>query len=454
MTQVQNALTLRRRVLDAAGWSLAGYALSQTIRFGSNLLMTRLLAPEMFGVMAVAFMLLAGLAMFSDVGLRQNVVQSRRGTDAAFLNTAWTVQIVRGALIALAALGASLFLFAANRLGMLPAHSAYAAAGLPQVIAALSAVAVISGFDSTKVFEASRGLSLGRVTQLEILSQLIGLAGMLAWAAVDRSIWALVAGAVGSALARALLSHAWLPGTANAWQWEAPALREILRLGKWIFASSILGFLVNQGDRLILGGLLGAAELGVYAIAFLIFNSVEMVLMRIIDGVAYPAMSEVARLRPASLKAAYYRFHVPIASFTYFCAGGLMAGGAELIALLYDRRYGEAGWMLEVLAVALLTAPFRFAALNFLALGMARAHTAIVAIRAIALFALVPAGFHLFGLHGALWGIVAAYFSAIPPVVFQQVRHGLFDLRRELFVLPAIPAGLVLGRVVVTALAQ
>ena len=74
------------------------------IRFGSNLVMTRLLVPQMFGVMAIATVIMVGLAMFSDLGLRQSIVQSRRGSDPVFLNTAWSVQIVRGLILWLFAL--------------------------------------------------------------------------------------------------------------------------------------------------------------------------------------------------------------------------------------------------------------------------------------------------------------------------------------------------------------
>src|SRR5258708_13138289 len=87
-------IALRQRVMKAGVWSIAGYGINLAIRFGTNLLMTRVLAPEMFGVMAVASMIMVGLSMFSDIGLRQNVIQSSRGNDPSFLNTAWSMQII------------------------------------------------------------------------------------------------------------------------------------------------------------------------------------------------------------------------------------------------------------------------------------------------------------------------------------------------------------------------
>ena len=207
---VSEKISLRTRVLNAGAWSLAGFALSTIVRFGSNLLMTRLLAPEMFGVLAIASTVMVGLAMFSDLGVKQSIVQSKRGREAAFLNTAWSIQILRGILLWLVGLGVSLDPLA-GRLEAIPLGSVYAAPSLPYVIGVLSLSAAIGGFDSTKMIEASRGLFVSRIIKIEISSQICGLAAMIAWVSVDRSIWALVMGSLCSTLARVVLGHSLLP---------------------------------------------------------------------------------------------------------------------------------------------------------------------------------------------------------------------------------------------------
>jgi O-antigen/teichoic acid export membrane protein len=433
---------LRARVLRAGGWTVAGFTVGQAIRFAGNLVMTRLLVPEMFGVMAIAMMLMYGLALFSDVGLRQSVVQSRRGQEAAFLNTAWAIQIARGFVIWGAALALALgFVFF-----KMPEGSVYADPSLPAVIALLALSAIIGGFESTRLHEASRMLSLARVTQVELAAQLVGLAGMIAWALVDRSIWALVAGALCAAGLRTLLSHVWLPGAPNRWRWDSAAAREILAVGRWILVASVLGFLVNSADRLILGALVESAVLGVYAIAFLLFSAVEQVLAKIVGDVSFPALSEVARERPAALRSAYYRFHLAVGLPACFAAGLLVAAAEPLVAVLYDPRYAEAGWMLQTLAIALVTLPFRVATQCFVVLGEPAQMSAICAIRLVALGAAVPLGWHFFGLPGALWAIVLSYFSTLPTTLAFVVRHRLFDLRQELALIPAFLAGLGAGQ--------
>lgn len=445
-------ISLRHRVLKAGVWSLSGFALSSVLRLGSNLLMTRLLAPEMFGVIALAFTMIMGLSMFSDFGLKQNVVYSQRGHDASFLNTAWILQASRGILLWGAACILCVTLVIATHLNLVPLSSVYAAPSLPYVLAALSFSAVISGLESTKFLEGSRSVLLGKITTIEIISQIAGLLGMLIWVLVDRSVWALVAGALTSSLVRTLLSHTWLPGIRNRWQWDKEAAHEIVHYGKWILLASVLGFLVNSGDRLILGGLVDSTTLGLYSIATLIAGSLEGLLSKIMSDVAFPAFSEVVRDRITDLKKNYYRILFVLASASYFASGFLMSSGQSLINLLYDRRYEGAGWMLTILAANLMAVPFRLSTQSFLALGLPKLQSYTIVIRLCSLFLLTPIAFNYYGFGGALAAIVFSHFSYLPMIIFFNARNQLFDLSRELYLLLWVPLGLAVGKIVAVTL--
>jgi O-antigen/teichoic acid export membrane protein len=439
-------LPLKRRILSAGSWSLAGAAISYPISLGSNLLLTRLLVPKMFGVMAIATLVLTALTMFSDFGLVQNIVQSRRGSDPVYLNTAWAIQIIRGMLLWLLGVCVALLVFAGGHAGLWPEASVYADPYLPYVIAVISISMVIDGFQSTKSFEASRHLSLGRLTMMRIMAQILGLICMIGWIfLINRSIWALVAGVICSRLLTTLLSHTWLPGVVNRWHWDQPAFQEIVRFGKWIFLASILGFVANNADRILLAGFVNSAVLGIYSIASLIIGAIMQILITVFSQVSYPALSEVARERPRELKRSLYRLHTLTASFTYFCSGLLVVSGNTLIVLLYDPRYAEAGWMLQILAVGLLKIPFNLAMSGLLARGLAKYFTSLVAFH-VATIVLIPLGFHFFGLPGALWGVVASQLSNVPAIIYFQIKYELFDLSKELILLPVFFAGIVLAK--------
>ena len=182
-------------------------------------------------------------------------------------------------------------------------------------------------------------------------------------------------------------------------------------------------------------------------IAILLFSSVEQVLVKFIGDVSFHELSEVASVRPAALRSVYYRFHLAVGLPACLAAGLLVACAEPLVALLYDARYAEAGWMLRILAVALVTLPYRVATQCFLVLGEPQQMSRICLIRLAALCVLTPAGFHFFGLAGALWAIVLSYFSTLPTTLAFVVRHGLFDAKKELLLLPPFLAGLALSYV-------
>lgn len=437
--------SLKSRVFRAGRWTLAGFFFRNGIRFGSSLLMTRLLIPEMFGVMAIASLVLAGLAMFSDLGLRQSVVQSKRGEEALFLNTVWIVQIFRGFLLWFIACILSLAIVMANSLGVIEAGSVYATAELPFVIVVVSVGVMFSGFESTKVFEANRHLLLDRLIKIDITTQLASFLCMLAWVAFERTIWALVAGSVISSLLRAIFSHTHLVGTNNRWQWDSAAFREIASFGKWVFTSSIFSFFANNGDRILLGALVNSTVLGTYAIAFLIYEAIEQLFTRILFDVSFPALSQIVRERRNELKNTYYKFHLPIASLAYFVSGALMMAGPDLINVLYDERYQDAGWMLSILAIAIINIPTRLADQSFLALGMPKLLSNITMLRLFALYTFVPVGFYNFGLVGAIFGVTFSQFLRWPIIIFYGKKLTLLDMRRELVALPFLPIGVLAG---------
>jgi len=426
---------LRTRILRASAWTMTGHIGSQILRLSSNLIMTRLLVPEMFGVMVLANVILIGLQLFSDLGLGQGIVQSRRGNDPSYLNTVWTAQIIRGVVLWLLALGIGFALYLLAESRWLPTGSVYADPILPYVIAVLSFSALIGGFVSTRLVTANRNLTMGRITLIELISQASALV----------SIWALVVGSLAASTLKVILSHAILPGEKNTLHWDPEAFHEILGFGKWIFLTSILGFLAANGDRLLLGGLTDPATLGLYAIAFFIVSALQEISSKLISYVAFPALSEVARERPEDLKRIYYQFRLPVDVFILLATGALFSAGHLLTDFLYDDRYLRAGHMIEILCIGMFEVRFTLAVQCFMAKGKSQLLVPLILIRLLALFGLMPLAYNLYGLDGALWVAGGSALFALPLTIYFKIQNGLFDLKRELAVLPMLGIGYALG---------
>lgn len=437
--------TLTQKALGAGGWSMLGQVISQVARLGGNLVMTRLLVPEMFGIAAIAVMVPVVLALLSDIGLGQNIVQSRRGEDPLFLDTAWVVQIVRGGVLWLMALAVSFALQLASQWGLFPVDSVYASPILPVVVAVSSFSVVIAGFASTRMATALRRFEQKRYIQIELASQLAGILVMFSIGIAFHSIWALVAAGLVSSLISTLLSHFWMGGHPNRFRWDKSALRELVGFGKWIFISSAVYVLAVNGDRILLGGFVDARMLGLYVIAASMIGALEGAFGRLLNVVCLPVFSEIARNDESRLRAAYYKMRVPGDLALLFAGGLLYACGHLLIDLLYDQRYVAAGAMLQILALSLVVVRYGVAHQIYLALGLPRNLAIINGVRLFSLYALVPALYYLAGLQAAIWAIALHGIPTVMVIFAMNAKLGLNDFRRETLVLVAVPAGYFCG---------
>ena len=445
MSSSTSTSSLRDRVLRAGGWTIAGYFVALLIRVCSSLVMTRLLAPEMFGLMAIVYVVMTGLALFSDLGLGQIVVQSPRGQEPDFLNTVWAVQIVRGALMCLTGLLFSAALPFIAHSQSLAANSVYANPLLPLVIAIFMSSALIGGFESTKSALARRTLAMATPIKIGIVCQVFSVIVMITWAALEPSIWALVAGSIVGAFLQVVLSHILLPGPDNRWAWDASAFKEIVTFGKWIIPSSVFAFFIMNGDRLLLGGLVNAELLGLYSIAFLLSGALQSLIHYLMGIVAFPALSEVARDSPAQLKATYYKFRVPFDVAMLSVSGILFTFGSTLIRMLYDTRYSGAGPIVEILALGMISARYYLMISCYNALGKTKINTITTAIQTLVFYVFVPVAYWRYQFEGAVWAIALCPLLSLPVIFYFKRKYQLLDVRKELLVLPSFVVGAIAG---------
>ena len=443
-----NKQVVKRTVLSAGAWTIGGFVLSQILRFGGNLLLTRLLMPEYFGIMGIVTVVIVGLTMFSDLGLLQSVVQSRKGETSEYLNTAWTIQIIRGVV-----LGLLMILIAAGiQLGIdqdvLRNEMVYGNPLLPSVLLVLSIVPVLNGFESSKLFLANRKLDLKPITIIEVSSQFIGLCLMVLLALYSPTIWSLVSGVIVSAMLKTIFSHIFLKGEKNVFLLERQSVKDIISYGKWVLLGSISGFLLSQGDRLLLGGLIDAKSLGVYTIAYFLASAVLLGFARLNRTVFFPALSEVAREQNSRLKEYYYRIRAKTDILIFLVAGTLFMTGQSIIDLLYDERYTDAGWMLEILAVSVLGVASVVAEQIFLATGNSKWMSLTSIAQLLFLYVGVPTAHLLWGLHGAVWVIALAFVPKYLISLFFLKRLEVFSLVKEVRFFPLIIIGLGIGFIV------
>lgn len=318
---------------------LLGHGSSQVIRLISNLVLTRLLVPDVFGLMALLNLLMAGLEMFSDLGIGPCIIQNRKGDDPRFLNTAFTVQIIRGAGLWLAtcliAYPFSRFYNQPQLIGLIP-------------VAAL--VVIINGFASTSIWTLTRQVRLGKVVALRVISSLTGVTTTIIWALIEPSVWAIIAGNLVAAGVTSLFSH-FLISEKNHLGWAKDALHSLWMFGSAIFLSSATWFMAGQAESLILGKYISIAQLGVFSIALLLAESVATALREVINRVIFPTVSNTLRVDRNRALQQYRKVRLIIVLITVPMALFLILGSDMIVSILLDKRYSEAGWMLQILTI-------------------------------------------------------------------------------------------------------
>ena len=408
---------MKARAIRSAALSIGAFGGSQIIRLGSNLILTRLLFPEAFGLMALMQVFIFGLEQFADMGIHPAIIQSKRGDDRAFLNTAWSFQVVRGVILWLMACALTV-----------PLAKFYEQDALIPILPILALSTVLSGLKSTKMATANRHLLMGRYTLVELSSQIIGTIFMIILAFWLRSVWALVFGSLMIFALQTLFSHLLIPGENDKVQFEREAGWEIFHFGKFIFISTIAGFFVKQGDRLVLGKYVTLEELAIFTIAFM-FGSLSLMLnFQVNSRVIMPLYKQ----RPPAESASNY-YQTGRARVILVC--GFMAisaviglGGEWLIETLYDPRYHAAGPMLVLLSIAIIPNIIIDGSKEiFLANGDSRNFTIFVVISATVRMILLLVFIQNFGIVGAIVAPFLVEFVTYPLLVYLIRRyHGWY----------------------------
>lgn len=437
--------SLRQRTLIAGGWSFVGQLLSLAIRFCGSLILTRIFDPATFGIVAIAVTVHLFVYLISDFGIRPAVIQSRNADDPVFLNTAWTLQIVRGVAIWGIALFVAVALWLAQWHGLAPSGSVYSNPQLPFIIGAIAFTSVIQGFQSIKTVSAERHLRRATLTSLEVSAQILSLTLTIVIGAIAKSVWAFVIGALAHQILFTLSTHIFLKGPRDRIAWDKRSLGELSRYGRWIFYSSVISSLTQNGDRLALGYWLDPKDVGTYSIAANLIAVPDTITTRVLSAVAMPAFSSIVKERPEQIREKYARVRYATDSLCMLASGFVFATGILIVSLMYDTRYAQAGNYLQWLSLLLIFSRYAVAQNLFLAIGKPGYLAILNLVRVASLFSAVTVGYLVFGaqgavigiaLHGAPVAIATSYFSA---------KAGVFNFRQELFFICLWPVGYLAG---------
>lgn len=327
----------RGQLARQALWLALPFGAQQIIRLATNVALAYLLAPEMFGVMVLINTLRTGTELLSDVGVGQSVVRSRHAADRDFLDSAWTVQLARGAgLAAIALLAAG------------PIATAYGNPELAPIISLVSAVFLFTGLQSPDIFLMQRDMRLAQRGIFDLTTTVVQCVLTILLAMWWDNVWALVWGLVLSTLFSTLMTYAFAPFRLPRLAFHREHTAEIFHFGKWVFLSTALYFAAVSTDKIYFSAVLPLAVVGIYGVSRTFADLLGALAQRLGAFLVFPRVVELRDRRREVATAFIHKRRLALGAIALASALAL-AVSDQLILVLYDVRYHAAAFMLPIL---------------------------------------------------------------------------------------------------------
>jgi len=411
--------------------------LGNLLRAFSSVVLTRLLVPEVFGISGVIASIVFAFGMISDLGFQAFVVRHPDGEKPRFLDTIWTMAVLRSIVLT-----SVVFVLSPTIAGVFGKHE------LAPLIAAASLTFVLEGVASLTLLTALRHRMVLRLSLLELSVMVLQILLSFVLAYYWRNYWAILASMLTGSAFKSVLSYLLFPNSLRKPAFDRQYIKELWGFARFVTGSSIITLLLLQSDKFALGRLMSLDHFGFYILASNLATAPLAFATAYASRVLFPAYSQAWRDGEENLRALFYAKRRLPSLLYCFAAGGLIGSAPLVIEILYDPRYSTSAIYLQILAIAPL---FALASNSGNETLTATGHIKVTfqaSVAKLMWFCIAgPAGYALGGVLGL---VIAIGLMEIPAVLLKWVQmHRLqyLDLRQELLFLGAGGAGIIVGAV-------
>jgi O-antigen/teichoic acid export membrane protein len=287
-------MTLTKSVLRATSWTAFSQVIRQVSQLAVTVVLARLLAPDDFGVVALATVVTGFVILLSDLGTSAAVIQKAEHSPG-FLSSVFWLNVAFGLLVMVAVMAVSpLIAWFYHEPRLIP------------VLVALSISFPLTALVAPQRALLEKAMSFDVLARVEVLSTVIGGGTGVAVALAGGGVWALVLQALVTVAVMAVLlwlQSEWRPrftaSVAEIWS--------IVGFSGYLTGFNIVNYFARNADYMLIGWLLGREALGYYTMAYRILMFPLQNLSAVITRVTLPAFSRIqeddVRLRRAYLTA-------------------------------------------------------------------------------------------------------------------------------------------------------
>lgn len=426
-------MSIKEKAIVSIQWTTLGQFTGLGIRLLSNLLMTTILAPDVYGITAIAIGILMTLNMVTDIGISQSVIRAKHSSNKDFLNTAWTLQVIRNTLLSIINLAIAVIVYFLAKNKILPIESALNNPTLPLVLCATSCIVLLDGFKSMNFILVQKSMNFGGLIKLEFLGQALSVPLMYSLAINDFGVWSLIAGNAFSSVIILIGSYKLKNTPIHRFKLLRVHVVEILNFGKWIFASSLFTAIFLLGDRFIIGSLFTSEMLGLYSIAILWINALRGLINTTVNRVGFPVLTAfVNKEDKGKVLLIFYKIKLILNLTVTFLISIIFFYAEVLINAFYRDEYTYSGKLLSILSLSLFSCIVELRSKLLLSYGDSKSTFFGNFTKATIFIISAIIGYNFFGIEGIIGSLFLATICNEVHLLIASNALGLIIINREL----------------------
>lgn len=329
--------SLSKKVVKGGMWVFALRGTERLFNFVRLIIIARILSPNDFGLMGIALLTMATLETFTRTGFQSALIQKKEDI-IPYLDAAWTVAILRGI-----ALFSILYFVAPYAAIFFKSPKALS------IIRVIGFSFLLQAFTNIGVVYFQKELEFNKQFIYQFTGTIADFVVAVSAAVILRNVWALVYGLLAGNTARLIISyfiHPYKPHLSS----DLGKVKELWGFGKWLLGSSILIFLITQGDDIFVGKLLGVTALGFYQLAYRISNMPATEITHVISQVTFPAYSKLQDSIP-KLRESYLKVLQVTAFLSFPIAGLIFVLAPDFTKIFLGEKWMPMVPAMQVLAV-------------------------------------------------------------------------------------------------------
>ncbi|MHB8840630.1 MAG: MOP flippase family protein [Candidatus Aquicultor sp.] len=330
-------MSLKKQAVSGVKWTGTSTAVITVLRFLQLAILTRLLSPQDFGLMAMIMVVIGFTQAFVDMGISNAVIQRQDSTREQLSSLYW-LNIISGIVVFGLVVAATPLVVGFYREPRL--------SGLVVWVALTFVIAPVG-----QQFQAllQKELRFGKLAGIETAAAVAGAVVAIVSAILKQGVFSLIWGQLATAAVTAVLLAklgwgAWRPSL----RFRLGDIKGYISFGLYQMGERSVNYLSANVDYLMIGRFLGPEILGFYRLAY---ELVVVPLMRInpvVTRVAFPILAK-RQGDDGALRQGYLQMIKLLSIVTFPLLIGLAATAPLIVPVMFGKGWGPSVILVQIL---------------------------------------------------------------------------------------------------------